>query len=270
MPERVLACLLAILPVMAAAPAHGQSAETLSDIDALIERANAQEAVEQDRRLEEHQAALAQVQQNLADAQARLDALRAEADRKTEQFEVNQAEINTLHESLMAQQSEFIPLYQAFRNHVEETAADLAASPTTAHRPGRASQLVQVAQSRQLPSTTALQAAPRAMLEEMILQRQVVRFDAMVDGASTAGPVPAVRVGGLSVLFRDGDGVHFARIADGATEELARLCALARPVPDHVRDAAAGALTPGTQAIVSTPILDRAEAPIGEDERCAG
>jgi biopolymer transport protein ExbB len=241
------------------APAFAQAdQEPVTTIQQLLDRVRADTrdaAAENQRRLQEFRAERDQQAAQVRAARNELAALEAEGERLIAQFEENTTRIDELAAELRDAQGSFGELFGAARQSAGEFGSIIDASLVSAQYPGRADELIELANTRTLPSRRELDAIWQNMISEMEGQAEVSTFNRRVLGLNNGDPVAVTRIGTFVALADQGGPVFLNWSADGnSRNENFSLVALERQPPGSVMGAASNILNADPGEIVSGPV----------------
>jgi len=212
-------------------------------------------ATENQRRLQEFRANRDQQAEQLRTARNRLSELEAQGRRLQAEFESNTARIDRLTAELREAQGLFGELFGAARQSAGEFGAIIDSSLVSAQYPRRADDLLDLANTRTLPSRRELDAIWRTMLQEMEGQAEVVTFNRVVPGLNDGQPVPVTRIGTFLAIADSGGPIFLNWSSDGASRnETYSLAALERQPRGSLPNAARKILEAEPGEIVSGPI----------------
>ncbi|WP_421792320.1 MotA/TolQ/ExbB proton channel family protein [Hyphobacterium sp.] len=179
------------------ASALAQSAPA-SNINELLNRLRSdvrEASAENQERLQRFRAERNQQTSLLAGARSQLAALESQADALEAQFATNQGRIDELAEELRVAQGEFGELFGVARQTAGEFGSLIDSSIASAQHPGRADALIELSNSRVLPTRAELDEIWRGITAEMIYQAEISSFEAPVADLTCAGGYSVVRVG---------------------------------------------------------------------------
>jgi len=241
------------------APAFAQAdQEPVTSIQQLLDRVRADSrnaAAENQRRLQEFRAQRDQQAAQLRNARNQLAALEAEGRQLQAQFETNTVRIDELAVDLREAQGAFGELFGAARQSAGEFGAIIDSSLVSAQYSGRADDLLDLAETRTLPSRRELDAIWQAMLTEMNGQAEVTTFNRRVLGLNGGDPVPVTRIGAFVAIADQGGPVFLNWSAnENARTASYSLVALERQPPGSLMNAARNILNAAPGEIVSGPI----------------
>jgi biopolymer transport protein ExbB len=252
---------LAAAVAFGAALAGGAVAQQqpVSSISQLLDRVRSdvrEASAENQQRLSEFRAARNQQTSLLAGARQELAALEAQADRLEAQFETNSQQVDVLAEELRLAQGEFGELFGVARQTAGEVGSLIEGSLTSSQHSGRAAPLLELSQSRVLPTRTELDTIWRSSIEEMVYQAEIASFSANVADLDCSGPV-VTRVGVFISFATCGGSVsvtQWARPENAANTTAYGLSALGSQPPANILSAAMGLYNAERGEIVSGPI----------------
>ncbi|WP_394694149.1 MotA/TolQ/ExbB proton channel family protein [Hyphobacterium sp.] len=233
--------------------------QPVSSINQLLDRVRSdvrEASAENQQRLSEFRAARNQQTSLLAGARQELAALEAQADRLEAQFEANAAEVDVLAEELRVAQGEFGELFGVARQSAGEFGSLIQASLASSQHTGRAAPLLDLSNSRVLPTRTELDTIWRSITEEMIYQAEIASYSANVADLSCDGP-SVTRVGVFVSYATCGGEAYFTQwaIPEGANAGASyRLTALPSQPPANIRSAAMGLYNAERGEITSGPV----------------
>jgi len=189
-----------------AAPVRPQrpQAKSLDELLRVVREGFGRERAENRRREEEFKARKEEQARLLAEATATVETLEAHSDSLESAFETNESELGELEETKNAKLGNLGELFGVVRQVAGDTAGSVEASLVNAQFPGRHEFLVELGQSRTLPSIEKLEELWFALQHEMTESGRVVRF-----------PATIVAVGGKKIeaeVIRAG---VFTAISDG-------------------------------------------------------
>ena len=241
------------------APAFAQvDQEPVTSIQQLLDRVRADSrnaAAENQRRLQEFRSARDQQAARLSQSRNQLAALEAEGRQLQLQFEANSVQIDELAVELRQAQGAFGELFGAARQSAGEFGAIIESSLVSAQYAGRADSLLELAQSRTLPSRAELDAIWESMLNEMEGQAEVVTFQRRVLGLNEGQPAPVTRIGTFVAIADDGGPVYLNWEAnEGSRSAEFSLAALERQPPGSLMGVARNIINAQPGEIVSGPI----------------
>ncbi len=241
------------------APAFAQAdQEPVTSIQQLLDRVRADSrsaAAENQRRIEEFRANRNQQAARLRQAQNELASLEAEGQRLVAEFEANTVEIDQLAQDLREAQGSFGELFGAARQSAGEFGAIIDSSLVSAQYSGRAEPLLELANTRTLPSRRELDAIWQNMITEMEGQAEVSTFSRRVLGLNDGNPVDVTRVGTFLAIADDGGPVFLNWSADENSRTANfSLVALERQPPGSIMGAASSLLRAAPGEIVAGPV----------------
>lgn len=193
----------------------------------------------------------------LSGARQELARLESQADSLEAQFAANQTRIDELAEELRAAQGEFGELFGVARQTAGEFGSLIEGSLASAQHEGRADPLLELANSRVLPTRTELDEIWRAITAEMIYQAEIVSFDGTMADLDCSGDYSVVRVGVFVSYAVCGGSATFGRwaVPEGAIGSAGySLAALDSQPPGALRSAAMGLYNADRGEIVSGPV----------------
>lgn len=209
----VAVTMAAALTLGTIGPAHAQSeSEPVLSLEQALEKvrearnAVAAENREREQRFrrerDEQQAELQRIREEVEAAEA--EAARLEGERNE-----NERAIDELNEQLAERQGEFAELFGAARAAAGDLNEQLGESLVSAELPGRGEPLVEIAQSRSLPTVEQLETLWFTLLGEAVEQARVARFDAeVVDTDNQTVERTVTRIGPFTA-FADGQFLRF-------------------------------------------------------------
>ena len=233
--------------------------QPVSSISQLLDRVRSdvrEASAENQQRLSEFRAARNQQTSLLAGARQELAALEAQADRLEAQFEANSEQVDVLAEELRLAQGEFGELFGVARQSAGEFGSLIEGSLTSSQHPGRAAPLLELSQSRVLPTRTELDTIWRSVTEEMVYQAEIASFSANVADLDCSGPT-VTRVGVFISFATCGGSVsvtQWARPENAADTTAFGLSALGSQPPANILNAAMELYNAERGEIVSGPI----------------
>lgn len=133
-----------------------------------------------------------------------VNAANARSEQLDTSFAENEERIATLQAELDTVQGEFKELFGAAKTTANEFAASLESSIISAQYPGRVEALRELGASDQLPSEEELQNLYLTMIQEIVAQSEVAKFDAnvvMADGEAASETI--TRVGPFSAFTNE-------------------------------------------------------------------
>lgn len=235
-------------------------ASTLAGVLERIRRDTREQTQEAQRREAEFRTARNRQASLLAEAEGQLQSLKDEGDRLTALFEQNDARIFELQGELRAAQGDFGELFGVARQAAGDTMAQLAVSNIAA-QPGLFVQsdsgaslidrLDSLSATERLPTQDELDALWKALILEMVHQREVATFRARVgnfgrDGGAAEADV--TRIGPFTIFASDGGKPRFVEYKDGALTVLQR-----QPV-DRLRNAANDVMRGSPDRLYAGPV----------------
>lgn len=248
-----------VIGTAVAGSALAQSAPA-SSINELLGRLRSdvrEASAENQQRLQEFRAERNQQTSRLAGARQTLAGLERQADSLEEQFNANQVRIDELAEELRQAQGEFGELFGVARQTAGEFGSLIEGSLASAQHPGRADGLLELSNSRVLPTRTELDEIWRGITAEMIYQADIASFDGTVADLDCSGEYRVVRVGVFVSYAVCGGTATYARwalpdgqIGDGSYT----LTALGSQPPGPLRSAAVALYNAEPGEIVSGPV----------------
>ena len=161
---------LAAAVAFGAAFAGGAMAQQqpVSSISQLLDRVRSdvrEASAENQQRLSEFRSERNRQTSLLAGARQELAALEAQADRLEAEFEANSQQIDVLAEELRLAQGEFGELFGVARQSAGEFGSLIQGSLVSSQHPGRAAPLLDLSNSRVLPTRTELDTIWRSITE---------------------------------------------------------------------------------------------------------
>lgn len=234
--------LVAALAATAALPVAAQQtgAATLDQLLEQTRAARANEARENEARVQRFQSDLARQQQLLNEARAERDAQARRADQQSAAFDENERKLSELQAQLDAKAGNLGEMFGVVRQVAGDVSSVALNSLVTVQYPERKAPLAALAGSKALPSIEELETLWFEMLREINESGKVARFSAGVvspDGSETQQEV--VRVGSFNVV----SGNRFLSYLTGETK-LTELAAQPegryRSYADDVFDARSG------------------------------
>jgi biopolymer transport protein ExbB len=234
--------------------------QPVSSINQLLDRLRSdvrEASAENQQRLSEFRAARNQQTSLLGGARSQLASLESQADRLEAQYATNADQITVLAEELRVAQGEFGELFGVARQTAGEFGSLIEGSLASAQHPGRANALLELSQSRVLPTRTELDAIWRSMTEEMIYQAEIASFSANVADLNCADQ-SITRVGVFVSYATCGGEAFFTQwaIPENAIGNAAvyGLAALPSQPPANIRGAAMSLYNADRGEIVSGPV----------------
>lgn len=197
-----LAALLAVAVLPASAQTTG--AATLDQLLEQTRAARANEARENEARVQRFQSDLARQQQLLNEARAERDAQARRADQQSAAFDENERKLGELQAQLDAKAGNLGEMFGVVRQVAGDVSSVALNSLVTVQYPDRKAPLAALAGSKALPSIEELETLWFEMLREINESGKVARFTAGVvspDGTETQQEV--VRVGSFNVVAGD-------------------------------------------------------------------
>ncbi|WP_421785953.1 MotA/TolQ/ExbB proton channel family protein [Hyphobacterium sp.] len=249
----------AVLGIATVGSAMAQQAPA-SSINELLNRLRSdvrEASQENQQRLQEFRQARNQQTSLLAGARSTLAGLEAQADSLEAQFANNQVRIDELAEELRAAQGEFGELFGVARQTAGEFGSLIEGSLASAQHPGRAGPLLELANSRVLPTRTELDTIYRSITEEMIYQGEIASFDAPVADLDCSGDYDVTRVGVFVSYAMCGGNPSFTRWAlpeNPVGDADFVLTALPSQPPGNILGAASALYNAEPGEIVSGPV----------------
>lgn len=252
---------LAAAVAFGAAFAGGAMAQQqpVSSISQLLDRVRSdvrEASAENQQRLSEFRAERNRQTSLLAGARRELAALEARADSLEAQFEQNTQQIDVLAEELRLAQGEFGELFGVARQSAGEFGSLIQASLVSSQHPGRAAPLLDLSNSRVLPTRSELDTIWRAITEEMIYQAEIASYSANVADLDCDSPA-VTRVGVFVSYATCGGNAYFTQwaIPEGASVGARyRLTALPSQPPANIRGAAMSLYNAERGEITSGPV----------------
>jgi biopolymer transport protein ExbB len=184
--KRALAIALSVLGLAASPALAADEAPRAKSLDELLKQVQSgwrTERSEIQRREEEFKQAKQEQQRKLADAKA----TRAHEERRSEEmeqrFEENEVQITELEETLRERLGNLGELFGVVRQVAGDTGGHVESSLVSSQIPDRGSFLVELGQSKALPSIGSLEKLWFSLLQEMTESGKVVRYPATVIGA---------------------------------------------------------------------------------------
>ncbi|MFQ5563169.1 MAG: MotA/TolQ/ExbB proton channel family protein [Parvularculaceae bacterium] len=185
-------------------PASAQQQITLDQVLQAVRRERS-EVSEENRQREQRflrernnqQAELNRVRRQVAAAEA-------ESTRLEGVMEANQAEIDRLDVLLSEKQGEFQELFGAARSAAGDLSAQLRLSLISAQYPGRSEVMAELAQTETLPTEEQLRDLWEMMVQQIVEQSKVVKFNAEVVAANGKATTEEITRIGPFVAFSDG------------------------------------------------------------------
>jgi len=244
-------------------PSFAQNAAPATTLSGVLERIRrdtreqSQEAASREaafRRDRDRQATL------LSQAEAELQALKDEGDRLTGLFAQNDERILVLQEELRGAQGDFGELFGVARQAASDASGQLAVSNIAA-QPGLFTQdngesllgrLEDLSTTERLPTQLELDSLWKSLIQEMIHQRDVVTFRALVgnfgrDGSTVEADV--TRIGPFTLFASEGGAKpRFVRFLNGQITVLQR-----QPV-ERLRNAAHAVVRASSDQLVAGPL----------------
>ncbi len=206
---RTLAAAAALIggAAMLAAPASAQR-EPASSLAELLNRVRQDSAAlsSESREREARFRQRVNEQQRLLDeATAEYEALVAEGEELTEEFNANDERIIDLEEQLRQAQGDFGELFGVARQAATDVGGLIDASIISAQFPNRSGTLNEIATSSTLPTRRDLDTIWTTMLHEMVHQRDVAEFTTRVGNLrnNAAAEAPVIRVGSFTAFADD-------------------------------------------------------------------
>ena len=233
--------------------------QPVSSINQLLDRLRSdvrEASAENQQRLGEFRTARNQQTSLLAGARRELAALEAQADRLEAQFETNSAQIDVLADELRLAQGEFGELFGVARQSAGEFGSQIEASLVSSQHPGRADPLLELSNSRVLPTRTELDTIWRSITAEMIYQAEISSYSANVADLTCASP-SVTRVGIFVSFATCGGEAYFTQWAlpEGAAANARYgLAALPAQPPANIRGAALNLFNADRGEITSGPV----------------
>lgn len=233
--------------------------QPVSSISQLLDRVRSdvrEASAENQQRLSEFRAERNQQTSLLAGARRELAALESQADSLEAQFEANSQQIAELAEELRLAQGEFGELFGVARQSAGEFGSLIEGSLISSQHPGRAAPLLELSNSRVLPTRTELDTIWRSITAEMIYQAEIASYSANVANLDCNNPV-MTRVGVFVSYAVCGGEAHFTQwtIPENAGAGARyRLSALPSQPPANIRGAALGLYNAERGEITSGPV----------------
>jgi len=217
------AALFGLSTLAMSVPANAQSFSQVLDA---IRRDSSQLTAENEARLQEFRQAAAEQENILSRGEEELNAVRAEANALSTEFDENEARLGELQAELEAEAGDFAELLGQFRTAAGETMPilsrslanfDPSANPVEVFGAnGRVGGLAEVAEARTLPTRQELERLPKAILAEMVAQSEVKELEAMVanSGENDANAEQTItRIGVFTAAINDG--TRFIQVTEG-------------------------------------------------------
>ena len=233
--------------------------QPVTSISQLLDRVRSdvrEASAENQQRLSEFRAARNQQTSLLGGARQELAALEAQADRLEAQFESNSEQVDVLAEELRLAQGEFGELFGVARQSAGEFGSLIEGSLTSSQHPGRAAPLLELSQSRVLPTRAELDTIWRSITAEMVYQADISSFSANVADLDCADPT-VTRVGVFISYATCGGSVNvtqWARPENASDTTAYGLAALGSQPPANILSAAMGLYNAERGEIVAGPI----------------
>lgn len=202
---KTLRTILAGFAITAAALSSA-GAQDLNQFLAELNNANRTQSQADRDRLAAFESAENDQRRLLAEAREELESLRVLGEELELQKTANDALIEELGEELEAKQGEFADVFTQSRQAARELNGVVEASLVSAQYPGRGETLVEISDADTLKSRAELDQIWITYFDEMIRQRDVVTFDAVVNnfnGDGTDVTVPVTRVGTFAAVASD-------------------------------------------------------------------
>jgi biopolymer transport protein ExbB len=199
--------IAAALAATVTLPVLAQQPTAASPLDQLLEQtraARANEARENEARVQRFQSDLARQQQLLAEARAERDAQARLADQQSAAFDENERQLGELQAQLDAKAGNLGEMFGVVRQVAGDVSSVAMNSLVTVQYPERKAPLAALAGSKALPSIEELETLWFEMLREINESGKVARFTAGVvspDGSESQQEV--VRVGSFNVVAGD-------------------------------------------------------------------
>ena len=204
----LMLCLCLTVPAVAQDSGSDRQA-SLGELLELVRQGKARDATEQRERLETFIEERNQQDQRLEERRARLAELQNEVESMENRFDENETKIAELQQRLDERSGDLKELFGVLQQVGGDVRSTLKASPTSSQYPGRGEFLQALIEkagsSSRLPSIRELEEFWYRMQEEMVASGEIERYSAeVVDDSGTKGEREVVRVGTFNVL--DGDG----------------------------------------------------------------
>ena len=229
MKMKIAASLLAAATVFGAPVAAQDTApaNSLGELLQRIQKDTRDQSAEAQRREQAFRNERAQQQRLLDEALAELEALTVEGEQLSAQFDANDLRLIELNEELNSKQGAFGELFGVARQAAGDTKALIDASNISAQHTGRTRTLAVVSETRKLPTRRELDSIWKALIGEMIYQREVVSFTARVNNVNrdgSAADVEMTRIGPFTLFVSDRGNVRFVDFdaGDSTASVLAR------------------------------------------------
>lgn len=196
--------LLALAAVTIALSASADDAQLKQLLDRTSSYQSGEATLDKQREAE-FRRNLAQQQTLLQQAKAKLAAERRRADQLKQTFDDNEVALVEKEEDLRMQVGNLGEMFGLVRQVAGDLDGVLNDSLTLIEKPTRQADLATLAQSKELPDLVQLEQLWHTLLEEMVLNGQISRFNASVittDGSSAEQQV--VRIGAFNAITPEG------------------------------------------------------------------